>query len=166
MRNLLNTLRCWVASSSVEGREPEPLLSSTSETSVIAVGDGEASLRLSSRSCSTRPSNTETMIAASRVSRKTMKKMGTENRFLPILGRLEAKRGHCAVEFKWSVDGPNSLQTRKLDHSRPRFHKGIFYVTSHAKEGPYLITREPRCNQITPHVADKMEAPRMSVLSD
>ena len=33
---------------------------------------------------STRPRRTETMMAASRVSRKTMKKMGTEKTFLPM----------------------------------------------------------------------------------
>lgn len=34
--------------------------------------------------CSTRPSRTDTMIADSRVSRNTMKNMGTENRFFAM----------------------------------------------------------------------------------
>lgn len=92
MRNFFKSLRRWVISSST-GRESEPFLLSVSETSAVVIAEGEANdgLLLSKRSCSTRPSSTETMIAASRVSLKTIKKMGTENKFLPILGRLEVK---------------------------------------------------------------------------
>lgn len=98
MRIFLKSLRRRTVSSStrpVPRRDwgGEALLLSVSEPS----GAGEReSLKTS---CSTRPSKTETMIAASRVSLKTMKKMGTEKRLLAIFQRCSKRTKGRIIKY-------------------------------------------------------------------
>lgn len=102
MRIRLKILRRWIVSSSTRpeargGCGAEPFLLSVSEPSAFPLGEVETGEDLFSTktSCSTRPSSTETMIAASSVSLKTIKKIGTENRFLAILEGLGREGVAC-----------------------------------------------------------------------
>lgn len=98
MRIFLRSLRRWIESSStrvVGNRVSITSLLSASEFLVASLGGVAGGDVLPVTSCSMRLSRTETMIAASSVSRKTIMKIGTEKTSFAILdGTGYKKRGH------------------------------------------------------------------------
>src|SRR5258705_13227763 len=80
-----------------------PLSSGEGEGSTIVTEGVEAAS--SYTICSTRPRRTEIIMADSSVSRKTMKKMGTENKFLAMAEERGRKGGAKAGRTKREILG-------------------------------------------------------------